>query len=101
MARISKTDAERLLGNVPDEYVFRCGDSSVFRNMRELHDGLINMSDETYAFHANEGKNDFNNWVRDIIKDEKLARDLLKSSGHLQAAKTVAARIGFLSRKLG
>jgi hypothetical protein len=100
MARILKSDAEKLLGNVPDEYVFRCCDGSVFRNMRELHDGLTTMSDESFAFHVGKDKNDFNSWVRDIIKDEKLARDLLKSTNRNQAAKSVAARITFLSSKL-
>jgi predicted trehalose synthase len=101
MVKIMKSDAEKLLGNVPDEYVFRCCDGSVFRNMRELHNGLATMSDESFAFHASGDKNDFNSWVRDIIKDEKLARDLLKSTNRSQAAKSVAARISFLSSKLG
>jgi hypothetical protein len=101
MVRILRPDAEKLLGNVPDEYTFRCCDGSVFLNMKELHNGLTTMSDESYAFHAGEVKNDFSNWVRDTIKDEKLARDLLKSPNRNQAAKNVATRINFLSSKLG
>ncbi len=101
MARILKSDAEKLLGNVPDDYVFRCRDGNVFRNMRELHDGLTTMSDESFAFHAGEDRNDFSSWVRDIIKDEKLGRDLLKSPNRIQAARSVSARISFLSSKLG
>jgi hypothetical protein len=34
------------------------------------------MTDEIYAFHANAEKNDFTNWVRDIIKDKRLRRNL-------------------------
>lgn len=100
MARILKSDAERLLGNVADEYVFYCCDGRVFRNMRELCDGLTAMSGESFTFHAGEDKNDFSQWVHDIIRDEKLARDLRKSSGQTQAARGVRTRIDFLSDKL-
>ena len=100
MARILKSDAERLLGNVADEYVFHCCDGSVFRNMRELCDGLTAMSGESFTFHADENKNDFSQWVQDIIRDEKLSRDLRKSVGQMQAARGVKTRINFLSDKL-
>lgn len=58
------------------------------------------ISDETFVFHANAEKNDFGNWVKDIIKDEKLAKDLTKAQSRIQAAKSVAARVSFLSAKL-
>jgi hypothetical protein len=58
------------------------------------------MSDETFAFHVNTEKNDFANWVRGIIGDEKLTRDLTKSQNRTQAAKKVAERVDFLKAKL-
>jgi hypothetical protein len=100
MAKIQKLDAGKLLGDVPDENLFRCHDGSIFSNMKELRDGLETMSDETFVFHANADKNDFSNWVREIIKDEKLARDLSKARSRLQAVKSVASRISFLSARL-
>ena len=100
MARILKKDAQKMLGNVPEENVFRCCDGHAMVNMSELNDALGNISDETFAFHANQAKNDFSNWVRDIIKDEKLARDLSKATDRLQAAKSVAARLSFLQKRL-
>ncbi len=100
MAKFQKLDARKLLGDVPDEFVFRCHDGSIFRNMSELRDGLEAISDETYYIHANADRNDFSNWVSDIIRDEKLARDLVKAPSRLQAAKSVAARISSLSAKL-
>jgi hypothetical protein len=100
MAKILKSDAERLLGNVPDEYVFYCCDGSIFRSMKELYDGLAAMSDESFDYHAGNNKNDFSKWVQDIIRDDKLARDLQKSPNQVQAAKGVRIRINFLSSKL-
>jgi len=100
MRRILRQDAERLLANVPEEYVFWCCDGQVLKNMKELGEALTSMADETFAYHSNEERKDFSNWVRDIIRDEKLARDLQKSLNRTQAAKRVAERVAFLSSKL-
>jgi len=45
-------------------------------------------------------KNDFSNWVRDVIGDEKLSRDLQKSTTQAQAAKSVADRVTWLKSKI-
>jgi len=100
MSGIVKLDAAKLLARVPEEYVFWCQDGHVLRDINELGEALASMSDETFAFHSNAEKNDFANWVRDIIGDEKLARDLTKSHNRTQAAKKVVERVDFLKAKL-
>ena len=80
-----KQEAERFLAEVPQEYVFWCHDGRTLRDMKELGKALSTMTDETFAYHVNMEKNDFSNWVRDVIGDEKLARDLLKSTTRAQA----------------
>jgi hypothetical protein len=99
MARKVKTKAkgkkqpEKLLVKVPAQYVFYCHDGSIFADLRELAGGLKAMSDETFGHHSNLQKQDFSNWVRDVIGDEELADDLAKASNRLQAAEYVVARI--------
>ena len=100
MAGIPKEQAQKFLSKVPEEYVFRCQDSQILRDMKELAEALTTMTDETFAYHSNVEKKDFSNWVRDIIGDEKLAKDLEKATDRTQAAKQVASRLGVLSRKL-
>jgi hypothetical protein len=95
-----REEAQKFLANVPEEYVFWCCEGRVFRNMQELGDALGTMIDDTFAYHANAQKNDFSNWVRDIIKDDKLAQDLEESVSRMQAANAVASRIAFLTSKL-
>ncbi len=97
---MSKEQAVKLLSKVPEEHAFWCHDGSIFRDIKELAEGLVTMSDEVFAYHANPEKNDFSNWVRDVIKDEKLARDLMNSSDREQAAKRVAERVDYLKTKL-
>ncbi len=100
MAVIKTETAERLLSRVPDQYCFFCRDNRVLSDMRELAVGLNHMTDDTYAFHATDGRSDFGSWVSDIIGDDKLARDLLKATSRQQAARQVERRISFLSAKL-
>ncbi len=96
----AKEESQKFLADVPAEYVFWCCDGRMFRNMKELGDAFDTMTDETFAYHANTDKNDFSNWVRDIIKDEKLAIDLMIATNKAQAAKTLASRLSFLTRNL-
>ena len=99
MAGVMKKPGKELLDNVPEEYVFWSCTGHVLRNMKELGEELGTMPGESYFFHANAEKNDFANWVRDIIKDKTLARNLQKAASQAQAAGVVAGRISYLSRK--
>lgn len=101
MAKILRQDAERLLSRVPEEFVFWCRDGRIMRDMKDLEAALSSMTDETFNYHSNDYKKDFGNWVRDVIGDEKLARDLDKAGSRIEAARVVARRITFLGTKLG
>ena len=92
-----KQEAQKLLDKAPAEYVFWCRDGSIYGSMKELAEGLVIMSDEAFAYHSNSEKHDFSNWVRDVIKDEKLASELALATNRLQAAEYVAARVTFLT----
>ncbi|MDP2919162.1 MAG: hypothetical protein Q8O43_02950 [Dehalococcoidia bacterium] len=80
----------------PEENVFWCSDGKIFRDIKDLAEGLAAMSDETYAYHANTEKNDFSKWVRYILNDEKLARDLEKARDRIQAARYATSRVSII-----
>lgn len=94
-----KRQPEKVLGKVPAQYVFYCRDGRVFADLRELAEGLKAMSDETFTYHSNLQKQDFSNWVRDVIGDEELANDLAKASSRSQAAGYLVARVALLTSK--
>jgi hypothetical protein len=98
---LTKTHAQnsKLLEKVPAEYVFWCHDGSVFTDVNELATGLMNMSDDTFAYHSNAEKHDFSNWVRDVIGDEDLADNLERATSRLQAAEYIAARLDELAMR--
>lgn len=99
MVRITRSVAEKRLGDVEQDKRFWCQDGRVLKNLYELEDALRKMGEGTFRHHASEARNDFSRWVKDVIGDEKLARDLSKSTTQTQAARVVADRIAWLKTK--
>ena len=89
--------ARNLLANVPEEKIFWSHDGQIFRNLKELAQGLNNMNDETYMYHVNGNRNDFTNWIRDVVGDQEMANDLEKTLTRSDASKKVTARVNYLS----
>ncbi len=100
IVKISKEEANRRLGDVPDEKRFWCHDGKLVKNLGELEKALSDMSDETFHYHSGGGRNDFSNWIREVVVDEKLAKDLSKAKSRMQAGKAIAQRISFLRSKV-
>jgi len=98
--KISKDEANRRLGDVPDGKHFWCQDGKVVKNLKGLEEALDDMGDETFHHHAGEGRNDFSNWIRDVVGDNKLANDLNKAKSRIRAGNAVAQRISFLQSKV-
>ena len=92
-------DAKKLLSDVPADKLFWNKDGQVFKNLKELERGLANMNDEAFLYHANDQKNDFSKWVKDVVGDDKLAQDLMRARTRAQANKVVADRVAFLQRR--
>lgn len=100
MLKFTKEVAEKILGNVPQDKQFWCSGGRVLKNLQELEVALKELSDDAFRYHVNETKNDFSNWVREVIGDEKLSRDLQKSTTRNQAIKSVASRLAWLKSKI-
>jgi hypothetical protein len=93
MGGITKQEARKFLSNVLEEYVFRCHDGQIINNLKELQNALATMSDDTYLYHSNSDKQDFSNWVQDIIGDQKLAKDLNNSRSRTKAVLAINRRV--------
>ena len=100
IVKISKEEAKRRLGDVPDDKRFWCHDGRNVKNLRELRKALIDVSDETFHYHSGGERNDFSKWIKEVVGDEKLANELSKVRSRIQASQAVAARISFLESKL-
>jgi hypothetical protein len=101
MPRMLPEEAERLLSNVPEQFTFRCRDGSVFWNLRDLARAASSMKEEVFTFHVNEQKNDFANWIADVIGDRSLARDLWQTKNPATTTRRLAERVVFLESRRG
>ena len=100
MIKVTSSIAKKRLGDVPEDKRFWCCDGRVIKSLRELLTALHGMSEDSFRCHSSDTGSDFSNWVRDVIGDEKLARDLRNSNSRLQAVKRVADRIIWLESKI-
>lgn len=88
------------LKNVSQDKVFWCRDGRVIKNLEELAAAMREMAEETFHYHATGNKNDFSNWVRDVIGDVTLAKQLEKTTINTTAARRVEARLDWLKTSL-
>jgi hypothetical protein len=94
MARLTGKKLDRSwLGDVPDGKVFWCSDGRVVRNMQELAAALREMSDDIFSNHLNSDKNDFSNWLNDVVGDTALSKDLRRVATQATAIRKVEARV--------
>lgn len=98
--RTKKVEAQQILQNVSEDKVFWASNGSVLRNLTDLAVVLENMGIEHYKHHVNYEKNDFSNWLKDVVKDEILAKDLVHARNKESAIKKVKERIVLLKGML-
>ena len=95
----SKNDAKNALSDVNPNHVFWICNGYVLNNIRQLPAALKKMKKDAFEHHVNKERNDFANWIKDIVKDTKLSADLKKVKDKKNTIKKVADRIKFLEKK--
>ncbi len=96
---MTKDEAKRYLSDTAPEQCFWVNHGPVLKNLIELEGLLPQISDETFRHHVNSQRNDFSNWIRDVLGDKKLANDLMSSKSRESAAKKVRERLNSLKKK--
>ena len=61
---------------IPEEKRFWLCDGRVLKSLKELREALRYMDNGIFTYHVNENKNDFYNWIKDVIGNEKLAEEI-------------------------
>jgi len=79
--------------NILPNNFFTLIDGQVIKNLSELANFLRIMPDEVFGYHVNFQKNDFSDWIRDVIKEDKLANDIAKSESKQDMARLIETRI--------
>jgi len=89
-------DAKSILSDVNPENKFNLHMGTSIVNLGELAEALEIIDDVSFKHHVTKEKNDFSNWVRDIIGDIELSNDLLKAETRKKAFEIVSQRIEHL-----
>ena len=93
--RITKS----MLNDVPDEHAFWCCDGVIIKNLEGLYNALKNMSRETFHHHVAGNKNDFSEWIKNVVGDVTLARQLQKVATRASMEAKVLQRIEWLKHR--
>lgn len=84
---------KKILGEAPVEQHFIVADGRKLKNIMELADALETMTEEIFRHHANDFKNDFASWVRDVFYDHSLAEDISRAKNRLETQIAILRRM--------
>ena len=97
----TKDEARKYLSDVASEQCFWINNGPILKNLEELANVLPEISDDTFQHHVNNEKNDFSNWIKDVVGDQQLANDLLSSKSKYSALNKIRNRLNSLKKKAG
>lgn len=86
------------LSDAAPENYFRVANGTIVKNLKELDMAIENMSNETFKCHVSDVRNDFSIWIRDTIKDEKLANELLQTKDKCRTQLLILRRVLEMSK---
>ena len=84
---------KKILGEAPVEHHFVVADGKKLKNIMELADALETMSEEIFRHHANEVRNDFSSWVKDVFYDHSLAEDISRAKNKFETQIVILRRL--------
>lgn len=90
---------EHLLRDAAPENEFILGQRRI-KNLYELVSVLNEISDIEFNYYSNDSKNDFSRWVKEVIKDETLAEDLVDCHTREETINCVESRIEWIEYEI-
>ncbi len=72
---VKKKETRRPTEAKPEQY-FILVTGVPLKNLRELAHSLENMNDWVFNHHVNDSRNDFSNWVRDVLEEHELSEEI-------------------------
>ena len=97
--KTKKTSSSKKAGKTinPENYFF-AHDGRIIKDLFELAEAIEEMSDEAFSHHVTEERNDFSNWVRDVLEEPGLADEIIEIC---EPARTQVVILKHIVRKKG
>jgi hypothetical protein len=86
-------DKVNYFSNVPEWHYFRTFDGKVLKSLSELCDFLRDCSNDSFSFHVDSNKNDFANWIKEIIFDVSLADEIRNIKDKMQMRDIILSKL--------
>ena len=84
---------KKAVTRAPDEHRFWACNGDVLSDLHDVAACLNSMSKDEFMHHVNAEKNDFANWVHDILGDKTLATSLRKVKTKAGTLKKIQAKL--------
>ncbi len=94
------SDAKVTDTGISPENAFILNTGEPIMSLQALYQNLQDMDQTVFEHHANEERNDFGNWVKDIHKDYRLANSLFSAKTQEESAKAVGEHIYSLQKNI-
>jgi hypothetical protein len=75
---IDEKNRSKMYEDVKPEHYFYLNNGNIIKNLFELNNSLKTIDEETFKHHVTENRNDFSVWIRDVLKDDRLANSISK-----------------------
>ncbi len=97
----TSSKAQQMLRSIPEDHLcFWLCDGRILRSLRDLVDALNNMADEVFFYHVNQEKNDFANWINEVIQDKTLAKKINKTKSKAALIRHIKSRVVALEKQV-
>lgn len=91
--KVPVSAARAILAKVPFQYSFWLCTNENLRSIEDVSKALEKASDDVFRYHVNRDKNDFEVWIRDIVKDKDLAREIARVKTKETLVRKITERI--------
>src|SRR3989338_8213746 len=88
--------AKGILSRVPFQVSFWLCTNENLRSLADVSEALQKATDDVFRYHVNRDKNDFEAWIREVIKDKDLAREIARVKTKETLVRKISERINNL-----
>ncbi len=92
--------AKGIMAKVPQNLSFWLCTNDNLRSLADISEALQKANDDVFRYHVNRDKNDFEVWIREVVKDRDLAREIARVKTRETLIRKICERVDELRSSL-
>ncbi len=97
---LSSENIKKILSEVSDFESFWFCNNNVANSLESLSKLLLEVDDTTFRYHLHKNKNDYEDWIKNVIGDEEFSKEISRVKTRFTLSKKIEERILFLKFEL-